>query len=427
MQSSVGERIRRLRTERGLTQRELAEPRFSRALLAAVESGTRQPSPSFIGYAASRLGVDADELRHGRPPGTAEDLAARLTAARRDLSQGRIDAAVAAFDQVRADAVRYALPAPAAWAAYWRGEAALQSGELSAAEDAFAPALDCPGPVEPRAAAIARWAYCRFAGGDTSGAVDVLEKHLAVLQESPQSPADALVRLGTALIYAYIELDWRERARNLEDESRALLPRVRTTEWVAQFLVTAGQARRTAAELPGAQRMFTEAGRIYAELGLTREIGLCHWAHGYVLRRAGSLEPAAGEFTAACTVLDSVGARQDSAGAALELAEVRRLQGRLDEADALADGAARVCAEFGHQECSAEADRVRGLVAAGQGRPEAARELLARAADRYARMGLAAELATTCRELGDVLLAGGEPAQAALVFRRGLRAAETIR
>jgi transcriptional regulator with XRE-family HTH domain len=40
---SVGERIRRLRLERGMSQRDLAEPGISYAYLSRIEAGARKP------------------------------------------------------------------------------------------------------------------------------------------------------------------------------------------------------------------------------------------------------------------------------------------------------------------------------------------------------------------------------------------------
>ena len=424
-QGTLGTRIRRLRKASGLTQRELAHPRYSRTLLAAVEAGTRNPSEPMLTHVAQRLGVDPDDLRYGRPPGAAAALTESLRQARRLLSEGKIGYAEDEFRRVREDASRYALAEPAAWAGYWLGEARLQSGDLPGAEEQFARVRDEP-PSTPRTAAVARWAYCRFARGDLSTALAVLQEELRAPVE-PASQADGRLRLSASLLYIFVELDWRERARQLEADAQALLPLITVPEWLAHFYTTAGQLRRSPAELPEAERMFTEAQRIYRELGLTREVGLCHWGHGYVLRRVGKLAAAARELSAAAEILLAVGATQDHAGATLELAEVRRRHGDLDEAARLASEAGRISGELHHAECTAEADRLLGLVAVGRGDPAEGERLLTRAAARYERMGLMAELARTCRMLGDVLLDAGRDADAVTALRRGLHAAEKIR
>ncbi|NUS53371.1 MAG: helix-turn-helix transcriptional regulator [Streptomycetaceae bacterium] len=78
MTETLGARIRRLRLARGLTQRELATPIFTRAFLAAVESGVRVPGDASLRKIAERLGVDVEDLRAGRPPGLADELRRRL-------------------------------------------------------------------------------------------------------------------------------------------------------------------------------------------------------------------------------------------------------------------------------------------------------------------------------------------------------------
>ncbi|MEV4517922.1 helix-turn-helix domain-containing protein [Dactylosporangium sp. NPDC049525] len=424
---TVGAGIRRLRTARGLTQRDLAQPEYSRTLLAAVEAGIRTPTDDLLRHVARRLDVALDDLRWVRPPGIVDELAGDLAGARQALARGEVDEAEAVFARTRAAAVRYGLPDLACWAGYQTGEARLQRGDMVAAIAAFdelRPSLPDVGAA-PRAAVVARRAYCQFATGDAAGAVSALEEALTGARQA--GSADAQVRLSSALMYAYLALDWRDRARQVEALARPLLAEVTVQEWVAQFLVVAGQLRRGAAELPEAELMFTDAGKLYEELGLTREVALTRWAHGYVLRRVGQLDGAAAAFDAACTVLDRVGATQDGAGAALELAEVRRRQGDLDEAARLARAAADVCARSHHLECMAEADRLLGLVAAAAGRPADAEVLLDRAVQRYGQLGVMVEVVATCRALGELQLSAGRTADAGRTFRRGLEAARAAR
>jgi ribosome-binding protein aMBF1 (putative translation factor) len=75
---SVGERIRRLRTERGLSQRELSGPGVTYAFVSRVERGGRLPSEKSLRILAEQLGVtplyletgsdDAVCPHCGRPP-----------------------------------------------------------------------------------------------------------------------------------------------------------------------------------------------------------------------------------------------------------------------------------------------------------------------------------------------------------------------
>jgi transcriptional regulator with XRE-family HTH domain len=61
----VGERIRRLRLERGLTQRQIGGPGASYAYVSRIEAGTRSPTPKALRVMAAKLGVSADYLETG--------------------------------------------------------------------------------------------------------------------------------------------------------------------------------------------------------------------------------------------------------------------------------------------------------------------------------------------------------------------------
>jgi tetratricopeptide (TPR) repeat protein len=61
----LGERLRRLRREAGLTQSELAGGRFSKEYVSQIERGKTRPTPETLAWLAERLGVDAALLEHG--------------------------------------------------------------------------------------------------------------------------------------------------------------------------------------------------------------------------------------------------------------------------------------------------------------------------------------------------------------------------
>jgi transcriptional regulator with XRE-family HTH domain/cellobiose-specific phosphotransferase system component IIA len=71
---TVGERIRRLRRERGLTLRDLAVPGVSYTYLSRVESGQRTPSVRAIRQLARGLGVSAEYLESGVELSAREEL-----------------------------------------------------------------------------------------------------------------------------------------------------------------------------------------------------------------------------------------------------------------------------------------------------------------------------------------------------------------
>lgn len=63
---TIGERLKRLRLERGLSQRELATHGVSYAYISRIEAGTRNPSVKALRRLSERLGVTADYLETGQ-------------------------------------------------------------------------------------------------------------------------------------------------------------------------------------------------------------------------------------------------------------------------------------------------------------------------------------------------------------------------
>jgi HTH-type transcriptional regulator, quorum sensing regulator NprR len=61
----VGERIRRMRLERGMSQSELAAGRLSKGFISQIESGRSRPSPESLRFIAQRLGVPLVALLPG--------------------------------------------------------------------------------------------------------------------------------------------------------------------------------------------------------------------------------------------------------------------------------------------------------------------------------------------------------------------------
>jgi transcriptional regulator with XRE-family HTH domain len=96
--ATLGERIRKLRAERGLSLAKVAQGDFSRAFLNQVELGKAQPSTRVLRVIAGRLGTQVDYLLEGRLPSLDRELA--LERARILLLRGRPRQALAALDEV---------------------------------------------------------------------------------------------------------------------------------------------------------------------------------------------------------------------------------------------------------------------------------------------------------------------------------------
>src|SRR2546423_7075111 len=84
----IAVRLRRLRLERSLSQRELAGPGVSYAYISRIEAGQRRPSVKAIRTLARKLGVSAQYLETGSMTTNEEDREIRLADAELRLRLG---------------------------------------------------------------------------------------------------------------------------------------------------------------------------------------------------------------------------------------------------------------------------------------------------------------------------------------------------
>src|ERR671930_2664045 len=84
-EETIGQRLRRLRRERGLSQRELASPGVSYAYISRIEGGARRPSVKALRMLALKLGVTADYLETGSEIPDTEERELRIAAAELEL------------------------------------------------------------------------------------------------------------------------------------------------------------------------------------------------------------------------------------------------------------------------------------------------------------------------------------------------------
>jgi transcriptional regulator with XRE-family HTH domain len=94
-QETLGDRIRRLRHERGMSLAKVSGEDFSRAFLNQVEMGRSQPSTRVLRVIAGRLGTEVDYLLEGRLPSIDRELA--LERARVLMARGQARRALAAL------------------------------------------------------------------------------------------------------------------------------------------------------------------------------------------------------------------------------------------------------------------------------------------------------------------------------------------
>ncbi|UFQ19774.1 MULTISPECIES: helix-turn-helix domain-containing protein [Streptomyces] len=435
--TEIGRRVQRLRAERGLTQRQLAEPAYTPAYVSTLESGKVRPSEAALRHLAQRLGVSYEELATGRPAELAAGLRLRLTDARRALATGAPEDAATLFRALHEEAVAYALPEERTAALLGLGDCLLESGELTGARDCFAAVerLLADEPLPRRVPAIRGRATAHLLTGELRYACYLLESTLDELNAAGLHDPDALLLLYTASIAPYMDMGAHARAAHAAELALALAPRVSDPALVAGM--HRGVARTLIAEgrIAEADASLAKAQELYRQLHIRTELAHCHWMRGYVHAQDGDLEQAESELRTARSILASKRAALFTEQVEVELADVLRRRGKAAEAEALlrpllASGAVRDGAGEGAGTGAlgagrgavhaGGAHRLLGLIAEERGDTEAAEEHYCAALSLLERSSAAGDLADLCRLLGDLLRRTGRVEAAMDAYRTGL-------
>jgi tetratricopeptide (TPR) repeat protein len=420
----IGERLRRLRRARGLTQRALAAPRYSHAYVSTIEAGRRQPSREAIDFFADRLAVSVEELTTGRRAASAPELQLLLQESRVALSEGRLTEAEAGFRRVASRARAAGLVRIHAGAEEGRGLLLERQGEpeLALRQYERAETLLAADLAAARADAVAGKARCLEALGDVRYAIHVLESLLdAIEREGAQDP-DALVRLHASLLDAYLDAGLYARAAESAGELERLAPTMADPLRVSQMHMYMARLHLVEGRFDDALRSLQRAEDAYRQLHLQTELGYAHLARGYVFSREGRLGEAREQLLRALEVFEATGDRKDTTRALNELARVERLEGRTELAQAHLE---RSIALMGESDTPilAWSHRELGLVLAERASTDAEKHLR-HAIELYERVDQTVDLAVSYRALGDLLTARGMADAGAECYRTGILALE---
>lgn len=195
--AAFGRRVQELRTDRGLSLREMAFSGCSASFLSRVEAGLRVPSPAIVAQIANRLGVDVEELLGHRLDSRVRDadLAAADVAARLgepdagDRLEALLAQARVLHDRVAESRLLEGL-----------GLIALQDRRDGEAVDLLEQALESGSATGPRERPALHRALGRaHAGtGDLARAIAVLQAGFDEASTAPADPA-LMVLFGTYL------------------------------------------------------------------------------------------------------------------------------------------------------------------------------------------------------------------------------------
>ncbi|WP_344611856.1 helix-turn-helix transcriptional regulator, partial [Dactylosporangium salmoneum] len=315
--TDIGRRLYELRTAQGMTQRQLAEPRYTAAYVSSVEAGRRTPSTDALAHFAERLGISRQQLVTGRPAAAGVLLIRALTEA--DLDDPA--AARSAYSALTAE------PEVAGGAHEGLGRLALAEGDPVTALAHFAAAEEryAEQPAHHGAGALAGRAACVRAQGDVRYAAYLLSRAVEDLHAAGLPDPSALLVLHADLAVAQAEAgEWAAAARSAgtalslsgEDDPLAA---ARGHLAVADTLLARGHERAAETALLLARAAIRRAA-------LAEQLARCRWLRGRAA--AERHDPAAAEpdLSAAHRALP-----RDAAVTA-DLARAYRALGRTGEA-----------------------------------------------------------------------------------------------
>ncbi len=420
----IGKRLRRLRVAKGLTQRELAAPKYSSAYVSTIEAGRREPSRRALEHFAAGLGVSVEELVTGRSPDLEARLELRLHDGRIAVSSGRVEEADEALREVVRGAKRYGFRRIEAKAEDARGLWLERAGR---AEEALAhyqrgEELLRGEPPTARVDAVDGKARCFTSLGDVRYAIYILESLLDEIEREKLSDPDALARIYSGLVYSYLDAGLYKRASESAAELERLAPRLTDPLRVAQMHLHVAQVYLVQGKIDDALRSLQRSEDGYRQLDLKVETAYANLARGYVLSREGDLGKAREQLENARAIFEETGDEKDLTRTLNELARVERLQGRLDRARMLLE---RSIALMGDADTPilAWAHRELGLVLFDQ-IPTVAEKNFRIAIELYERSEQTVDIAVTYRALGDLLRARGEGETGCDAYRTGILALE---
>jgi transcriptional regulator with XRE-family HTH domain len=417
MGSTLGQRLRVLRNERGLSQSDLAGDLVSASYVSLIESGKRLPERDVLEGLARRLSVSTVYLETGVAPEEVTEQRLRLQFAEIALANGSNDEAFRLFTEL-AGTSNGELRLGAVWGLARAEEA---RGNLHAAVAHRESLLEPSRQGEPGAPGLLKLLVgrCRLYrdAGDFARSIEVGEEALREVHELGLEGTEDEIKLGSTLVEAY---RLRGDIFSAEHLAIAVIERAermgsRTAQGNAYWNGSLVAASR--GQLNQALDLASRTLALLAESSY--ELSLAHLRSTYAWLLLQCTPPRvtqADELLArAHEVLTELANSPALATCEIEMARSALLRGSFDQAIGIADRAIdRFSAETNER---ANARVVRALALAMSGRVDVGAAEMGEAACQLDALGARREAAQAWREFGEALIQGGQTEMAVEALR----------
>ena len=416
---SLGDRLRRLRNERGLTQTELAEARVTKEYISQIETGKTRPTQQTVEWLAERLGVDPLFLEDGVSERDYYEHAAVVAQAEDAVFEKRYRDAVDLIGGLAktpdsADLRLRALFAES-WSQMYLGELRTAIDRLERAREVAADSMF--GDVD-RAEVLYRLGCCRYKLTHVEKALE----HFSAALELADRSGESCDRLRAHI------LEWRSRCYRRhrdweaarEDIERALelAESLSDDETIAHVHFQASLVAERAGQWHRARALGERAKELYEAVDDPLNVSRLLNNLGGLTFMLGHPEEAVAQLKDAFRIALEVGEPIDGAHAVSSLAQVHLRSGdhELAERQArhaleLLDGRVDYLDEIGN------AQLVLGRAFLEQGRLDEAEETFAEAEQSLEQLSSASHRAVAWMAQGDLALARGDDRAAGALFR----------
>jgi transcriptional regulator with XRE-family HTH domain len=249
---TIGARLKRLRLQRGLSQRDLSSPGVSYAYISRIEAGARTPSVKALRKLSQKLGVSVEYLETGRDIRDVDDRELRLADAELELRLAEnVSDAEERLGQILTEALQAGDTVSAVRARIALGLASAQRADhLEAVERLEAAIADQAAPpphLRPDLYTTLGQEYAALGAPDR--AVRVFEECLDRVRTAAPNDTAVQIRYATFLSYALTDAGDYERAGEVvraaldrADEHTDPYTRVRLYWSIARLSVVEGRS-----------------------------------------------------------------------------------------------------------------------------------------------------------------------------------------
>jgi tetratricopeptide (TPR) repeat protein len=424
---SLGERVRQLRINQGLTQTDLAGDRFSKEYVSQIERGKTRPTSETVTWLAERLGVDEGFLLHGVSSGDRERVESVIARAEATLEAHDYEQVPEILAGLHDSLAKVSAPdlelralVAEAWARMYAGDVRdavrlLERGRQLAEDPAFTDV--------DRADILFRLGACRYNLSSIATAVSLLSQALDLADRS-ELPCDRL----RSLI-----LEWRSRCHQRQRDWEAAREDIERALELAKGVddrYALAQAYFQASLVAERQGRWVLA-RTHAEHAKSLYEEIAHQANvGKLLNNLGGLnfllgkpEQAVEYLKDAFRVALEVGSDVDAGYAVSSLAQVHLRTGELDLADEQARQALQLLGD--REDFIDEIGNVQlvlGRSLLERGRLDEAEEWFSKAESNFEQLSSASHRAASWIAKGDLEAKRGDDRSAAELYRRAAEA-----